>query len=646
MPNSPLLYGPNTTGVMLQNGMLNADGSRNKNDGAKNYLAGNFETNTVQSFTPTTVTATSGLPSGAPSGAATNVSIATTTTNPLSGTYSLQATVTAATLGFQGFISPSFTIDREDQGKVLTIKTYYEFVSGASNFNLSGILSQQNVFLYIYDVTNAVWIQPAGYGGINQSSGPGYATATFQTNAAGSGAVYQLAFLISATVSSTAVINFDDFYVGPQTAPLGAVITDWQAYTPNAVGFGTVTALNAQYRRVGSSIEVRGQFTAGTPTAVTAAVSIPSALVISSAIGANYLAGQAIRGNTAPGNTFAVLASPSATGVNFGVEAQSSSPMATLTGSGLVSAGDVFSFEFSVQIQGYSGTVQMSSDTDTRVVAFRGTAVNNSTISTSPSLIPFNTTYDTAGAFTTATYTVPVSGYYSVNAKLLPNGVSLTTAQGITAYIYQNGAQVTLNQVYGNGATVTYPVQVTDLLKCSAGDTIQIYAASSVATSTNPTAGYTCLDINRLSGPAVIAATESVNARYYSSSTTISGTLATVVFATKSWDTHSAYNNTTGIYTIPVTGKYQVNCSVSSSATLVLNNTLDIQMQQTGSASQISEQTVYAGGAQTALDGNIGDIFYCLAGDTIKVQISNSGTSPAIVASTSKNWFSIARLGN
>jgi hypothetical protein len=54
------------------------------------------------------------------------------------------------------------------------------------------------------------------------------------------------------------------------------VVTAWQSYTPTFEGFGTPTAVSALWRRIGDSIEVRGQFTSGSASAALATISLPS----------------------------------------------------------------------------------------------------------------------------------------------------------------------------------------------------------------------------------------------------------------------------------------------------------------------------------------------------------------------------------
>lgn len=130
-------------------------------------------------------------------------------------------------------------------------------------------------------------------------------------------------------------------------------------------------------------------------------------------------------------------------------------------------------------------------------------------------------------------------------------------------------------------------------------------------------------------------------ARYYASSTAITGSLATIVWTTADWDTNSGMAS--GVYTCPVVGKYQVNAFLALSGTFVLNNTVSMELQKNGTAQ--ATKTTYLGGAVTNADIGISDIVYCTATtDTIRIQVSSSGTTPAIVSSNVKNWISIQKI--
>jgi hypothetical protein len=94
-------------------------------------------------------------------------------------------------------------------------------------------------------------------------------------------------YTISFTETSGVAVNLDatGIIVGPGIQPQGAVVGEWQSYTPTFTGFGTVSTQVFQYRRVGSSMEIRGGFASGVPTATEARVSLPSGFTIASVVG-------------------------------------------------------------------------------------------------------------------------------------------------------------------------------------------------------------------------------------------------------------------------------------------------------------------------------------------------------------------------
>jgi len=102
-------------------------------------------------------------------------------------------------------------------------------------------------------------------------------TTTFDSTDASS---YTLRFSRTAG-SGSAVLNVANVIVGPGIQPQGAVVTEWQSYTPTVQGAGTLSNVNAEYMRVGDSILLRGQFTAGTvPSMTEFRLGLPSGLTL------------------------------------------------------------------------------------------------------------------------------------------------------------------------------------------------------------------------------------------------------------------------------------------------------------------------------------------------------------------------------
>jgi hypothetical protein len=180
------------------------------------------------------------------------------------------------------------------------------------------------------------------------------------------------------------------------------------------------------------------------------------------------------------------------------------------------------------------------------------------------------------------------------------------------------------------------------IIDLSANDVLKFYASQTVATRTASDLKMYIQDISpyrsivgSFAGYSPI--TSQVGARAYASAAVISGTLATVVWTTESYDANSALAS--GVFTCPVAGKYQVNTRVEVAGTIALNTQLDLQAQKNGTV--FAEDLKYAGGVMTDQTAQLSDVIDCVVGDTVRVQVSSGATTPSIVSSNSKNFFSI-----
>lgn len=565
-----------------KNGAWESVGSAN---GAKNYvLNGNFEGSGTTGFSlsHSTIDATTKVPnqaSGSWTAASGNLSIAQITSGQLAGRASISYVSSAATTVGDMLVTDAFTIDKEDQAKPLTVKFYYEAFAGTANCNFSGT-SANSFSVQIYDVTNSVWIQPAGTFGMTQGTGVGYVTATFQTSATGT--QYRLAISNANATSGAATIYMDDFFVGPQTAPLGYAGTDLQSYTPIFTGFGTVTGPEFQWRQDGDCVELFGSFVAGTPTATEARVSLPSGKV---SAGVSKIASLKVAGSLFSGGNFAgswsALMEPNVSYVTFGIQGSANAGYVKANGSAAFATGVAYSFYAKVPIAGWSSNVQLSSDTDTRAVALIAPIQNPSGIlNGSYNTVIFSTVdKDTHGAYNASTglYTVPVSGFYKITCGL---DVSATFSAG--QYVGVRVGNVTKSKYVYNfhrsqvAITNNYPVQVTGEVYADAGDTLSAAGISDAGTPTYTTAltGST-LSIERLSGPATIAESASVACK--ATGDPASATAGNpIIFPSKSYDLTNSYDATTGLFTAPMRGVYRVHGALLSPTSAV---TLNIYVQ-------------------------------------------------------------------
>lgn len=625
--------------------------------GVPNAGNGNFEFGSTAGWSLGTVgTLTNGIPTGSPtfgSGASGNLSITTVSSGQLAGSYSLSYVSSAATTQGNMLASNAFFIDSEDQAKVLTWKFYYTAQTGTTTANWSGT-SSNSFGVAVYDVTNSSWLLTTANFGMTQSSGVGYATGTTQTNTT----TTQLRFVIYNVNATTGAITlyFDDCFVGPQTAPSGPAMTDWISYTPTG-SWSTNTTYTGKWRRVGDSLEYQIKVAlTGAPTGNLSTINfLPSGFTVDT----NKILGTAtldipggiagISNIKAGGAVFAGYSFYSSTtaiaptcGTASGTFSTNGSTITT-TAPGTFANGDFVEVAGIVPIAGWSSNAQMSNDTDTRVVAASYAANGNQTAGNAVQINFPTQLIDTHAAVTTGAgawkFTAPVSGYYQVDAQ-----VQIGAATSCSLFLYKNGSQYTfLNASAASG----FYQSGTVIVQLNAGDFIDLRNNASVQVNGNgASAPYSSLvSINRLSGPSVIAATESVNMSYGDTSGAAIGTgIAVYKYATKIRDTHNAYSTSTGLYTVPVSGMYRVSGSLSSAAvTLSTTQSFNIYIYYNGNPIAISFNA--GNGASHSFNAVISASYPCNAGDTLAIEAQSNVATTGNTGAGFNN-ISIERIGN
>lgn len=570
-------------------------------------------------------------------GGTANITWSRSTTSPLRGVADFNLVKDAVNRQGQG-VSYDFTIDSADQAKILTISADYEV--------LSGTFATGDLAVYVIQdpAGTPVVLQPAGYQVTAGTNGNKLRlAATFQT--ASNVTSYRLCIHVASTSASAYTLAFDSIAVSPQQVVYGAPVTDWQAYTPTTQGFGTVTNMAASWRRVGDSIQLNIRFNAGTPTATVAKVGLPSGLSIDSTKlngTLNKVVGSGATdyfSATYFGPT--VLAVSTTTdGVLFGRAASTIGGVSIATGDNLVSSGSGFSFLAIVPILGWSSSVVVSSSTDTRVVAARY-AASGSRTPTSVKAVNYDTkTLDTHSAVTTVSgdvagwrFTAPIPGIYKVAAISYQ-----AVAAAASVVLYKNGSFYCYLQTVNN-ATINSASTIIELV---AGDYIDV-RSDGTPTLTFLNQANT-ISIERLSGPSVIAASETVAARYESSAaTSITTVSAAIPFATRSYDTHGAFSGST--FTAPISGRYRVSAFITT-ASVTLSTTQDLELQLYKNGSQYSDlaDTVGSGGANNYRAHGT-DTVQLNAGDTIQIY-ARAGTTVTMFNNAQYNHLSIERIGN
>lgn len=582
------------------------------------------------------------------------------TTTPLRGTGEFLLTDDGSSYVGNG-VSYDFTIDNADKAKVLSISFDLAFRSGGSGW-------ADEVTFWIYDVTNATLIQPAPY--ILKKSATDLSVkyiSTFQT--ASNSTSYRFIIHRATSNLNAFTIGFDNFAIGPQVVQYGAPVTDWTSYTPTiSAGFGTVTGVGVSYRRVGDSIQVRGGFTTGTVAASLGTLSLPSGLTVSTDTAkissSNRVVGHWWRGvasATAIKRGTILAYSTIGSVVDFAIDDYTTalSPVDNQNGNAIAgNTQDIF-FEFEVPITGWGSSVQMSNDTDTRVVAAKYTSTATTAMSDSAytALVHATKVIDTHGAVSAGAFTAPVPGYYEVKGHAI---LTSSAGWGVSEVVYMsafvNGSIVSggIMATWLCQAAGTFYVRISGstLLNVNAGDiiTVRIYQNSGASINLESDANANWISFQRLSGPSAIAASESVTAQATSSTTTAANG-STIINPTEVWDSHGAYNASTGEFTCPVSGEYEINATqrTASVAAGAAGEIFGIKGVQTGSVSRTRNGSfdVSYGTSARGYHSTLNASFKCLAGDVLKIVVEESlTTNPALAGDTGYNWVEFKRVGN
>lgn len=622
--------------------------------GSKNYISnGTFEGNSTTgwSLSHSTLDSTSKLPnqaSGSWTSSSANLAMATTSSGKLAGSYSLQLTQsTAASVAGDMLVTDAMTIDIEDQAKVMSFSFYYSVTAGASNLNLSGT-SSNSVGVAVYDVTNSTWIQPAGVFNLVQSSGVGLASGTFQTSS--NGTQYRLAVYFPNASSGTFTMLLDDVVMGPQKVLMAPAMSDATAFTSTLTNFAA-SSQSFFWERIGDRMRITGQVTASGAASGVIKFSIPSFASIdySKLQASSYAYVGVARGNNAGALYHGTIVTDNTSTNTLIINGGNGQGDWNATVPFTWASGNTIQVLVDVPIVTWSSNTVSSADTDTRVIAFAGrnTAGTLTLASGVDTLITWSATVDTAGAFNgTDTYTVPVSGKYRIAAALFSTtSPALSDAWAIK--VYKNGVEQTPKQMSPcrsggyNGASFDH---IFDLV---AGDTIKIYGRQDTTSTLTLFSNGNLVNIERISGPAVVQATESVGCRVTTSSQALgNGTFDTAIFTSKVFDTHNAYNTSTGLFTAPVSGTYMVSGSVDhgarNSATYDFSSCIYVD------STQITVQNNYnnSAGILHLYNQCVSAVVRVNAGQTISIRARAGYAGASLNGNATTNYISIARVGN
>jgi hypothetical protein len=198
--------------------------------------------------------------------------------------------------------------------------------------------------------------------------------------------------------------------------------------------------------------------------------------------------------------------------------------------------------------------------------------------------------------------------------------------------LYKNGtAFANANTPSSDGASFTGGGTLSAEVQLNVGDFIDIRNSTATSRTTIADALETHVEINRISGPSQIAASEKVLfSGYVSTNQALTANVTNLpVLAVK--DTHAAWNGS--LFTCPLPGDYQLNLVAFASS-----GGASMKIYRNGSL-----YGVLQGIGIVAWTGGVVVVENCLAGDTISVR-GDSAVTVVGGASTAGSKLSIARI--
>jgi hypothetical protein len=118
-----------------------------------------------------------------------------------------------------------------------------------------------------------------------------------------------------------------------------------------------------------------------------------------------------------------------------------------------------------------------------------------------------------------------------------------------------------------------------------------------------------------------------------------------VIFGTISKDTNAAYSTITGLYTILVSGWYELEGGLDiGHASVSINNVITASIKKNGSTEIARSGILVSNTSVTEYAPQVGGTGYFTAGDTIGLYSLTNGTSPSYVANIASSHLSIKRV--
>lgn len=629
--NDGRLYGLNDDGI--ESAIGSGSGAGSENIFSDNVYSGL----SVSTFSQKQYSAAS-KPSGSPS----NTANANLTLTASSGEILLEK---LGSVNLQGYsFSADLTVLNEQKGHVVRLSTDYRISSGT--------YTSDDVTVYAYDVTNGAYIEPVPFK-IQNHTLPSEKWAPYpEFQIPYNCSTIRFIFYVASTTTNNFVLAFKNMVLGRQAQNYGSPVLDWQNLTGVTGSWTSNTTYSAKYKKNGDSADYDIDVNlSGAPDATSLTVTLPHTIDIAkrnaSAPGAGDVIGYAtiLDAGTAERALGPVIYN-SSTSVSVRYNNSDIASPVTNTAPITFANGDrVYIRLRDVPIVGWSSSQIMSSDANTIVVSSRvyksGT---QAAASGNTKLTSFAIDKDRVGMWNSGSnrFEIKTPGDYDLFIQI---NASISSVRFMPAYSI-NGSSLVYIGTFTDGGSDRSGGQalITDL---KAGDYVELYISTNGSATVQAGNTNTFASLVMRQGPSQIAASETIEASYYTSAgPTVDNTAPVVIFGSKEFDDYGIYNTSTGTMTAPISGKWTFTvASVAATQTTAGFSVVPILDPSSGNSKQLGSGKAVTNGGEASAGGSV--TVKLLAGETAQIKVyADSSSSLSTANPGERNLLFIRRTGN
>lgn len=577
-----------------------------------------------------------------PSGSPSNTANANLTLTTSSGEILLEK---LGSVNLQGYsFSADLTVLNEQKGHVVRFSTDYRIVSGT--------YTSDDVIVYAFDVTNGAYIEPVPFK-IQNHTLPSEKWAPYpEFQIPYNCSTIRFIFYVASTTTNNFVLAFKNMILGRQAQNYGSTGTDAVAYTPTITGFGTVSGVSFKSWKDKDRLFVEGYFTSGTSTATQAQITLGfngtngNVQIDDQKISGNQYIGDAeINSSSSTFFGLTVLTSnPVSNYVTIGIRSSTTNGLTAQNGNLIASSGQTVEFKFSVPIKGWSSSQIMSSDANTRTIVSRVYKNGSQAVTSGDTKITGFTSYDPTGLWDNANnrFLVRTPGEYDLNLQL---NASVTGVRFMPAYTVNGGSKFYFGTL--SDGTADRSGGSTTIVNLKAGDYVELFISTTGSATIQQGTTNTFASMSIRQGPSQIAASETIEASYYTSAgPTVDNTAPVVIFGSKEFDDYGIYNTSTGTMTAPISGKWTFTvASVAATQTTAGFSVVPILDPSSGNSKQFGSGKAVTNGGEASAGGSV--TVKLLAGETAQIKVyADSSSSLSTANPGERNLLFIRRTGN